>query len=210
VLSPDDVTALLCGAEAFSPSVRSPWRHLVVAVLFKVLYCLGLRPCEALRLSVSDVDLGAGTITVYQAKGDKDRMVWMSEDLREVVSTYDRAVSVACPDRTAFFPNGRGGHYRTASARSWFITVWGRVPSLCARGAAPPMLSLRHTFACERIRLWAAEGRELRSCIYYLVEHMGHASIKETEHYLHLVPTRFPEMMAKVSSLARELYPEVV
>ena len=44
-------------------------------VLFRLLYTCGLRVSEALHLKVADVDLDAGVLAIYGAKGDKERLV---------------------------------------------------------------------------------------------------------------------------------------
>jgi site-specific recombinase XerD len=211
VLTHEELASFFCGCDAYLPSARSPLQALVVQALFRAIYCLGLRPCEALRLDVGDVDLSRGAIDIYQSKGDKDRTVYMSEDLRGLLAGFDKAMSAALPEREAFFSNGSGGHWATESARRWFTGIWR---SSCAAGAegtkVPSMMSLRHTFATERIRLWAAEGKDLRSAIYYLVVHMGHRSICETERYLHLTPLRFSEMLSVSASFSEGLFPEVV
>jgi site-specific recombinase XerD len=211
VLTHEELASFFCGCDACLPSARSPLQGLVVRALFRAIYCLGLRPCEALHLDVGDVNLSRGTIDIHRSKGDKDRTVYMSEDLRGLLVSFDKAASAALPEREAFFPNRSGGHWATESARRWFTCIWR---SSCVAGAegtkVPSMMSLRHTFATERIRLWATEGKDLRSAIYYLVVHMGHRSICETEYYLHLTSLRFSEMLSAAASFSEGLFPEVV
>ena len=211
IFAPEGLTAFFDAADAYDFGALAPWRSLVAPAVLKTVYCLGLRPCEALRLSVGDVDLKAGSVDIYQSKGDKDRTVYLAEDLCESLVEYDKAIESMLPGRKAFFPNGKGTMYATDTLRGWFTDIWR---TLFPEGAScpdiPSLMSLRHTFATERIRLWAAEGRDLRSCIYYLVEHMGHKSIHETEYYLHLAPFHFSEMLAKVEPLSSPLIPEVV
>jgi site-specific recombinase XerD len=160
---------------------------------------------------VGDVDLSRGTIDIFQSKGDKDRTVYMSEDLRGLLTGFDKEMFAALPGRAAFFPNRYGEHCTTESARKWFTGIWRSMPGVDAKGTkVPSMMSLRHTFATERIRLWAAEGRDLRSAIYYLVVHMGHRSVQETEYYLHLTPFRFSEILSAATSFSENLFPEVI
>ena len=41
-------------------------------VLFRLIYCCGLRNNEACSLKICDVDLENGLITLYRTKGNKD------------------------------------------------------------------------------------------------------------------------------------------
>jgi integrase len=51
-----------------------------------MLYC-GLRSCEVLALSVTDVDIGGRWLLVH-GKGGKDRRVPLDDDLAAVIDTY--------------------------------------------------------------------------------------------------------------------------
>lgn len=70
------------------PSIGSPVKRLVHPVLFRVLYGCGLRINEALKLKVGDVDLKNGTMLIRAAKGDKDRMVVLSDSLAKICTEY--------------------------------------------------------------------------------------------------------------------------
>ena len=64
---------------AYDP--HSPTRHWVVPVIFRVLYCCGLRAGEVVHLTVEDVDLTTGVLTIRQSKGHKDRRVPLAPDM---------------------------------------------------------------------------------------------------------------------------------
>ena len=50
-------------------------------VLFRLIYLNGLRASEARLLSMDDVDPYAGTIVILDGKGNRDRIVYLSDDL---------------------------------------------------------------------------------------------------------------------------------
>ena len=50
-------------------------------MIFRTLYCCGLRVSEATRLQCEDVDLSEGIITVREYKFDKTRYVPLSENM---------------------------------------------------------------------------------------------------------------------------------
>ena len=50
-------------------------------LMFRLYYCCGMRNNEACALETKDVDLAAGIITVRDGKNQKDRLVYLPEDL---------------------------------------------------------------------------------------------------------------------------------
>ncbi|MDF1741198.1 MAG: integron integrase [Verrucomicrobiales bacterium] len=71
----------------------------------RLQYGAGLRRSELVRLRIKDVDLGRGTITVRQSKGDKDRVTMLPASLQKelaeqiekarVLWQHDRATGLA-------------------------------------------------------------------------------------------------------------------
>ena len=56
-----------------------PYRHLVMPVLFRMIYACGLRCSEARLLHVEDVDVETGVLQIRDAKGGKDRQLPVSQ-----------------------------------------------------------------------------------------------------------------------------------
>lgn len=81
----------------------SPVRHFVIPVLFRMLFCCGLRSSEARTLLCEDVDLSDGQITIRESKGWKSRIVYVSSDLLAVLKKYDCAMDKLMPNRVPFF-----------------------------------------------------------------------------------------------------------
>ena len=69
----------------------------VVPVIFRLMYCCGLRESEALNLSVSDVSLENGRIAIRESKGWKARNVFMSDELLTQCRKYDAVISKTVP-----------------------------------------------------------------------------------------------------------------
>lgn len=65
--------------------IQRLWPHLMhgtCGLILRLMYGTGLRPMEALRLRVHDLDLNQLQITVRQGKGDKDRITMVPESMR--------------------------------------------------------------------------------------------------------------------------------
>lgn len=53
-------------------------------VLFRLIYCCGLRNNKASTLRLADVDTDSGTLTIIHSKGNKDRIVHLADDVCQV------------------------------------------------------------------------------------------------------------------------------
>ncbi|MDR1184937.1 MAG: tyrosine-type recombinase/integrase [Coriobacteriales bacterium] len=211
VFTKQELSLFFAAADSYSDCTRNPNRRLVAQHLFRTIYCCGLRPCEATRLKPGGVNLDEGTLEILKAKGDKDRLVYMSDELRLLLLAYDKAIAAAMPGRRAFFPNWEGHHISIKNIENWFNELWYSLPeSICRTQKKPSIQSFLHTFACERIRLWTRAGKDLRSVIFYLSEYMGHESFRETEYYLHLLPEHFSDLLQSSAAISDALFPEVV
>jgi len=73
-------------------------------VLFRILYCCGLRLGEVLRLEVSDVDLSSGVLLIRESKSGNDRYVPMSKQLTERCRNYAEQIHGANSPHRYFFP----------------------------------------------------------------------------------------------------------
>jgi integrase len=186
-----------------------PVRHLVTPAIFRLIYCCGLRPCEARRLKVEDVDLLRGRFNILESKGHKSRIVIMGDDVAAYLGEYDRQVSTCMPDRTIFFPNSNGGVY----ARSWLDKEFhiARAKTKIAQFGdnIPRVYDFRHSFATHRLYQWMREGKDLDAMLPYLSAYMGHVSITSTYYYIHLVPGIFETMSGTDYSKLENLIPEV-
>lgn len=87
-----------CFASPFSPV-----RHLVIPVIFRLIFSCGMRSSEARKLLCEDVDLSDGCITIRESKAWKARLIYVSDDMLSLLRTYDEEVRRVMPDRSVFF-----------------------------------------------------------------------------------------------------------
>ena len=143
------------------PMKHHPVRHIVIPAVMRLLYCCGLRPCEARRLCVDDVSFERGSLEILESKGHKSRTVMMSDDLNEYLRAYDTQIKLAMPKRAAFFPNSGG----KMPSKNWLVRAFDNA---CAKTGIhktgnhkPRIYDLRHTFATHRLYKWMNEGKDL-------------------------------------------------
>jgi integrase len=192
-----------------APFDNYPLRHLIILAFVRLLYCCGLRPCEAERLMVKEIDLSTGKIYIRESKGHKDRMILMTDDVREYYCGYNKKISRFIPGRKFFFSNTSNMPYSTNNVRNAFSLTTEKLGIQKTGIATPRLYDFRHTFATHRLYRWLQEGKDLNVMLPYLRAYMGHAKLSATYYYLHLVLGQFETMSGLDFSRYEEMLPEV-
>ena len=126
MFSQAEILALLAAADTLSPRFKAlTWRTLI-----GLLAATGMRPGEACRLAVSDIDLTNGVIQVLQTKFGKSRLVFIHPSTATVLADYLQARQAwvgtavrACPAvfvnsrRGALYPDTAGRHLQADRRR---------------------------------------------------------------------------------------------
>ena len=182
-----ELAAFFAAADGLERVPRTGLRHLMAPVVFRLMYCAGLRPYEARTLAVERFDLDAGIVTVVDSKG-KDRDVPVKRDVADMCAEHSERAEAAYPGRAAFFPRRDGsGPWSWYSMNDAFRTCCERAGMAGPAGQRPVPYSLRHTFATDCIRRWRAHGVDVEGNLPVLQAYMGHDRIERTLHYVHLV-----------------------
>lgn len=192
------------------PRSNYPIRHFVIPAMVKLLYCCGLRPAEARRLRVGDVDLAKGRLNILESKRHRSRIVMLADDVADMLRECNRTISAIMPERVPFFPNSEGAYYGKVGLEKTFRKVLKEAQITGAGQRAPRLYDFRHTFATHRLYLWMHEGKDLNVMLPYLSAYMGHAQLSDTHYYIHLVPGLFEEMSGFDFSSAESLLPGVM
>lgn len=91
ILNDEEVISFFTAVDSYQPAAPAkPFQRLAIEykVLFRLVYCCGLRNAEACNLAVKDVDLDKGILTIIHSKGDKDRLVYLAEDMKQLCQEY--------------------------------------------------------------------------------------------------------------------------
>ncbi len=75
------------------PRSGFPVRQFVIPAMIKLMYCCGLRPAEARRLRVNDVDLDIGRLNIMESKQHRSRIVMMTDDVTQMLSDCNAIVA---------------------------------------------------------------------------------------------------------------------
>ncbi len=210
IYTQQELTAFFKAVDSCPPSPFSPARCYVIPVIFRIIYCCGLRLSEARLLQCKDVDLNTGRIVIRESKGWSMRIVFMSADLLEVCREYNSLVSTMLPDREAFFPNKDGQFYSRNTLDCWFHEFWDPLPEAGQLKGNPARVhAFRHTYAVNRLNQWVKEGQNIQSLYLYLSQYMGHAKFTDTDYYLSLTEEFYPELESRMAQINKEILPEV-
>lgn len=192
ILTADEVQRLLNAALAM-PSPRTPLRPLALCAMLQIAYCMGMRRSEITRLTLGDVDLTAGTITVRDSKFFKSRVLPMSTTLIDALNRYvDTRARVDAPQSasSAFFWHAKpSGRYCVENAGGLLSKVFRRAGLKPAQGDGGARLhDVRHTYAVTRLVQWYHDGVDVQARLPVLAAFMGHADIQFTTTYLSMTP----------------------
>jgi integrase len=211
ILNRDELAALFTIVDTYIPAGSKPRRlSMEYQILFRMYYCCGMRLAEGCHLKKTDIDLENGIITVRQSKGQKDRLVYMADDVVLLCREYLRKMEDLCPDTIWFFPGyDPQMHIRKTSVDRRFKQLWRMTPYAGKCDKEPTIQALRHTFVVDRLNQWMAEGVSLEVMMPYLSRYLGHSGPEETMYYYHQVRDAFRVVREK-DQTSDKVIPEVI
>ncbi len=194
-LSEDEVEALLDKA-----AEKEGAEGIRLVAMLELLYATGLRVSELVGLPLAALSRD-GRLLIVRGKGDKERMVPLSEPARDAVETYKQKA------REGFLPKGRKalgerwlfpsrskqGHLTRARFAQLMKELAVEV-GIDQRRVSPHVL--RHSFASHLL----AHGADLRS----LQQMLGHADIATTQIYTHVLEERLRRLVDQAHPLAKK------
>lgn len=196
ILSDEEIVSVFKVIDGYIPSMPYGAFHRLAAeykVLFRLLYCCGLRISEVRSLHTDDVDLDHGRLRIMQSKGRKDRMVYLSEDLTELLREYVFKLSSVFLCQSAWFFPARNPEQQLSNVTidKRFRDSWAKTPFAKNCDRNPTVHCLRHSFVVKRMNLWMEEGVPLKEMLPFLSKFLGHTSPKETLYYYHQIDSAF-------------------
>lgn len=208
IFTNEEISKIMYEADHMEKKSVSPYIHLIIPVLFRVLYGCGLRISEALSLRVQDVDTQHRHFTILDSKYGDSRIVPMSKTLHERCVTFMGSIpSHVYPD-SPFFPSRAGGTMGTRGVYAQYRQLlWQAGISHGGRGNGPRLHDLRHTFAVHSMRQLIAAGVDVTITSPILSTYLGHRSLASTEQYLRLSAEGHPDVMQKIEKYFSAVIP---
>lgn len=197
VLRRDEGRRFLQACSELAPGRTSPIRTVVLGTALRVLYLVGLRAGELLRLTQADVDLDAGTLHIRHTKFDKSRVVPLAPDLvTRLIHCRTHTIEHfgTCLPQTPFFLSPRGGRYSITALRAAFHQVLRRADIERTSHRRIRLHDLRHSFAALRLLLWCEQNVNLGARLPFLATYLGHVGLASSQRYLQLTPDLMGEI----------------
>lgn len=206
----DELEKFFAETEKCRYCCRCPSRHLIMPVIFRMIYMCGLRASEARFLKVGDVDLEKGILSIHHSKKDNSRLVPMSNSLMGRCRNYSQKVHPYPIAEDYYFPTldatpmTEGNIYQNFRKFLWRAGI-----SHGGRGCGPRIQDLRHTYAVHCLKKWSEQEKDLTAYLPILKTYMGHDSFQETAYYLRMTADVFPDILLKIETHYPGIIPEL-
>jgi len=205
IFSHDELQRLL-DASAYCEGPRSKLQPHTWRMLILLLYGAALRISEALSLTLADVDLSVGVLTIRESKFYKTRLVPMSPDLTSVLETYVawRAKEHSAEANAALFLTRNGAPLARYTTENVFRRLRIRAGVLRNEGGRyqPRLHDLRHAAAVHRLISWYRQGADVQRLLPQLATYLGHIHIAATQRYLTMTPELLHEASRRFEQYA--------
>lgn len=205
ILSTDEVKTLFKVIDEES-SKRIFVKHypFMLPIFFRLLYTCGLRNNEACCLKIADIDFEKSVLRILDAKNDKNRIVYISDDMNKLLKSYLNNVKEYIISEWIFPSRNKEIHINKTTIDNFF-NDFVKASNIGNKQFHPVPHSLRHTYVVHRVDSWIEEGKDANKLMIYLSKQLGHESLNETYYYYHALKSSFNSIKEKT----RELYPEV-
>ena len=121
IFTHEQVQQLFELADEIHPNYRNS--HIFYPVLFRVLYCTGIRLGEALSMTMADVDLEHLTITIRNPKNHRDRRLPIGESLKPYLEWYIKEVHPVYHEEDLFFMTRGKQAYHGGNCNVFFVSL---------------------------------------------------------------------------------------
>ncbi len=199
--------------DTYVPGMAAPYAQRIAdeyKVLFRMIYCCGLRNSEACGIAFENVDISYGTLTILDTKGYKDRLVYMGEELTCLCRDYSRYICTLLGAQPKWFFPGRNPAkpLPNTTVDTAFNRFWNRTAFSKECNNKPTVHDLRFSFITDRINLWTRQGTDVERMLPYLARFVGHKSVQEIYYYYHTSEKLF-ESIRSADKTSRAVIPEV-
>ena len=180
-------------------------------IMFRVIYCCGLRISEARKLKNTAVNLKEGSIRISQSKGKKDRLVYLAPDLLKLCIDYRNIMDTVYQLKSDWFFPARNPdlEFSVGSIDLKFRQFWAQTPYAVNCDRPPTVHCLRYSFVIKRMNLWMEYGIALKYMMPYLSKYLGHCSPDDTFYYYHQIDAAF-KIIRRKDTISLKIIPEVI
>lgn len=189
------------------PMCENSYRNTVDPLLFRFLYGTGARLSEALNLTIADVNLDDGIVTIRQGKNNKDRLIPMAQSLTGRMRRYIESFHRFSEYNGFVFPGAKMRRMDQSTAYNHFrdYLLMADIPHTAT---GPRIHDFRHGLAVTCLKKWSLAGIDLTNMLPYLSAYMGHSDFRATQYYLRLTADLYPDIISKTEAEFGYVIPE--
>ena len=191
--SDKDIEALLLAALALR--AKDGLANHTYHCLLSLLSVTGMRISEALNLTLDDVDLVDGILTINSSKFGKSRMVPLHFSTVTALVDYRerRGRFLAGRQVAHWFVNRGGAKLLCDTVDAMFRRLADKLGLVGEKGKRRPRIhDLRHRFAMQTLMRWYDDGQDIERRLPVLSAYLGHVEVRNTYWYL----SSFPELLS--------------
>lgn len=213
VMADAEIQAFMQIVDEYDPQIKA--RHFLILaeeykVLFRFIYCCGLRVSEARLLKINDIDFEKCTAIIRHSKGDKDRLIYFADDVCDMclglLEVLERKYGVTSE---YLFPSSNPDRpLQVASINKKFKEFWAKTPYASDTGRYPTIHSLRYSFVVARMNRWMEENENLTALMPYLSKYLGHSCVENTYYYYYQIESAF-KIIRQKDDVSQKIIPEV-
>jgi len=216
IFSDEEIELMFVSADNITVNEKITCIYLPIEfpVILRLLFSCGLRIGETVRIQMKDVDLDNGILKLVNTKGDKCRLVPMSEKMTDIIEKYCFAMGLIENDESWLFPdNDKNNHISDRTVKYRFERILKdngiELKNRKRNERGPCLHCMRHAFAFRSFRQTEMLGMPLTDSVPFLSIYLGHNSLNETEKYLKFSSEMYPETTELFGSFMKNLLPEV-
>jgi site-specific recombinase XerD len=188
IFTKKQIRDILHNAQKLSANTQFLLKPQAMFMIVSLLYTLGFRISEALKLRIKDIDFEQNTVFITQTKFYKERLVPFGPKLGKRLKDYLKlrhTVYTPVRKNDLLFVGKKGKQISDVCIRTIFKKIMITVGIIDASTKIKPRLhDLRHSFAVHRLHRWYKEGVDVQKRLVLLSTFMGHFNIKSTQVYL--------------------------
>lgn len=206
IYSDDETRRYFCAVDSYAPRVNKK-NALQYPVLFRLLYCCGMRIDEALKIRKREVDLEEGIIKLIETKNKRERYIVLGDDLALLMRRYADKCFYMLGDEDYIFRSANGGryHYDTIYEQHRMFLRMANIPYV-GNGEGPRVHDWRHTFSVNAFKQMIDTDMDMYVALPVLSAYLGHKTILATERYLRLTMALYPYIEEKFRGKLNEVF----
>ena len=212
IYAKEELIAFFNVVDNLKPSIYSPYKTYIAPVIFRLFFLCGMRHSEVIRLEKDDIYDDYKCLRIKESKSWKERKIYLSDELSGMLKEYDEIISLLEPNRNFFFPSCIcDGPISNTTVSTWFKEISKEAfKDIPLKGSKRVIHSFRHTYATERLTRWIEDDIDVNTMYPYFSRYLGHSDYADTDYYIKLVSSFYPEMNKRMNKVNEEILPEVL